>query len=122
MWEAPLVRDGASLTRSQVDPGAVATALETVGVAGDPSLNTAWQDWLSLRNQVLASRLITARRCRRESRGALFAATSRRRRRDRPSRCACGGCRGPVVATAPVELTPVVSPTVASRPPSRWAN
>jgi fumarate reductase flavoprotein subunit len=40
-------------------------------VAGDPSLNTAWQDWLNLKNQALAARLIARSALeRRESRGA----------------------------------------------------
>jgi succinate dehydrogenase/fumarate reductase flavoprotein subunit len=49
-----------------------------VGVPGDLTLNTAWQDWLNVRSQLVAARLITASALeRRESRGAHF-------RRDHP--------------------------------------
>ena len=73
MWErAGLVRDaeglGAALgpRSTRIDGG-----LDLVGVAGDPSLNTAWQDWLNLKNQALAARLIVRSALeRRESRGA----------------------------------------------------
>jgi fumarate reductase flavoprotein subunit len=117
MWEgAGLVRDGESLSRTLATLNRIETALDAVGVAGDPSLNTAWQDWLSLRNQVLAARLIAASAlARRESRGAHF-------RRDFPAPAAGPpfsvrvrrGAEGPVVTTASVELTRVVPPAVAA--------
>ena len=117
MWEgAGLVRDGESLSRTLATLNRIETALDAVGVAGDPSLNTAWQDWLSLRNQVLAARLIAASAlARRESRGAHF-------RRDFPAPVAGPpfsvrvrrGAEGPVVTTASVELTRVVPPAVAA--------
>jgi fumarate reductase flavoprotein subunit len=83
MWEgAGLVRDAASLHRTLAEIDRIDTALDAVGVTGDPSLNTAWQDWLSLRNQTLAARLIARSALeRRESRGAHF-------RRDFPDRAA----------------------------------
>jgi fumarate reductase flavoprotein subunit len=78
-----------------------------VGVAGDPALNTAWQDWLSLRNQLLAAGLIArSALARSESRGAHF-------RRDFP-RPAAGppvsvrvrrDGAGPAVTTEPVAFT-----------------
>ena len=117
MWEgAGLVRDGESLGRTLATLNRIETALDTVGVAGDPSLNTAWQDWLSLRNQVLAARLIAASAlARRESRGAHF-------RRDFPAPVSGPpfsvrvrrGAEGPVVTTASVELTRVAPPAVAA--------
>ena len=72
MWErAGLVRDAEGLGQALAEVERIDRALQVVGVAGDPSLNTAWQDWLNLRNQALASRLIvTSALERRESRGA----------------------------------------------------
>jgi fumarate reductase flavoprotein subunit len=53
--------------------------LPAAGVPGHASLNTAWQDWLNLDNQLLAARLVVlSALARRESRGAHF-------RRDFPS-------------------------------------
>jgi fumarate reductase flavoprotein subunit len=108
MWDgAGLVRDGASLRAALAAIDRIETALDAVGVSGDPALNTAWQDWLSLRNQTVAARLIAAsalERC--ESRGAHF-------RRDFPAPAAGApmtvrvrrGAGGPAVTTAPVALT-----------------
>ena len=108
MWErAGLVRDGESLTTALAAIDRIDARLDTVGVAGDPALNTAWQDWLSLRNQTLAARLIARSALeRRESRGAHF-------RRDFPAPAAGPpssvrvrrGAAGPAVTTAPVAFT-----------------
>ena len=108
MWErAGLVRDGESLTTALAAIDRIDARLDGVGVAGDPALNTAWQDWLSVRNQTLAARLIARSALeRRESRGAHF-------RRDFPA-LASGppsgvrvrrGAAGPAVTTAPVAFT-----------------
>jgi succinate dehydrogenase/fumarate reductase flavoprotein subunit len=108
MWDgAGLVRDADSLRRALAVIDRVEMALDAVGVAGDPALNTGWQDWLSLRNQAVAARLIARSALeRRESRGAHF-------RRDFPG-AAPGlpvtvrvrrGADGPVVTTAPVAFT-----------------
>jgi succinate dehydrogenase/fumarate reductase flavoprotein subunit len=80
MWErAGLVRDAQALGQALAEVERIDRELDAVGVAGDPSLNTAWQDWLNLKNQALASRLIvTSALERRESRGAHW-------RRDFPS-------------------------------------
>jgi fumarate reductase flavoprotein subunit len=80
MWErAGLVRDADGLSQALAEVERIDRELDAVGVAGDPSLNTAWQDWLNLKNQALASRLIvTSALERRESRGAHW-------RRDFPS-------------------------------------
>jgi fumarate reductase flavoprotein subunit len=108
MWEgAGVVRDAASLRGALGAIDRIERALDTVGVSGDPALNTAWQDWLSVRNQALAARLIAASALeRRESRGAHF-------RRDFPAPVTGPaftvrvrrGADGPVVATAPVGFT-----------------
>jgi succinate dehydrogenase/fumarate reductase flavoprotein subunit len=108
MWDgAGLVRDGESLRGALAAIDRIESALDAVGVSGDPALNTAWQDWLSLRNQALAARLIACSALeRRESRGAHF-------RRDFP-RSAAGppvtvrvrrGPDGPQVTTEPVAFT-----------------
>jgi succinate dehydrogenase/fumarate reductase flavoprotein subunit len=72
MWErAGLVRDAEGLSGALAEVERIDRELDAVGVAGDPSLNTAWQDWLNLKSQALASRLIvTSALERRESRGA----------------------------------------------------
>jgi succinate dehydrogenase/fumarate reductase flavoprotein subunit len=108
MWdEAGLVRDGDSLQRALAAIDRIEADLDTVGVAGDVALNTAWQDWLSLRNQTVAARLIVRSALeRRESRGAHY-------RRDWPSAAAGApftvrvrrGDDGPVVTRAPVAFT-----------------
>jgi succinate dehydrogenase/fumarate reductase flavoprotein subunit len=118
MWDgAGLVRDGESLREALGAIGRIEAALGAVGVGGDPALNTAWQDWLSLRNQALAARLIAASALeRRESRGAHF-------RRDFPAPAAGPpvtvrvrrGADGPAVTTAPVALTRA-SPGAAAVP------
>ena len=108
MWDgAGLVRDGQSLREALSAIGRIEAALDAVGVGGNPALNTTWQDWLSLRNQALAARLIAASALeRRESRGAHF-------RRDFPAPAAGPpvtvrvrrGADGPAVTTAPVAFT-----------------
>jgi succinate dehydrogenase/fumarate reductase flavoprotein subunit len=108
MWEdAGLVRDGDSLGRALAAIDRIEAGLDSIGVAGDPALNTAWQDWLSMRNQTVAARLIArSALARRESRGAHY-------RRDHPAPAAGPpftvrvrrGDDGPVVATAPVAFT-----------------
>jgi fumarate reductase flavoprotein subunit len=108
MWEdAGLVRDGDSLGRALAAIDRIEAGLDSIGVAGDPALNTAWQDWLSMRNQTVAARLIArSALARRESRGAHY-------RRDHPALaagppftvCVRRGDDGPVVATAPVAFT-----------------
>jgi fumarate reductase flavoprotein subunit len=118
MWEgAGLVRDAASLAGALRAIDRLEAALDTVGVAGDPALNTAWQDWLSLRNQVLAARLIAgSAQARPESRGAHY-------RRDFPGPVPGApysvrvrrGADGPAVTTEPVALTRA-RPTDAATP------
>jgi succinate dehydrogenase/fumarate reductase flavoprotein subunit len=108
MWEgAGLVRDRTSLRAALAEIDRIDAGLDAVGVTGDPSLNTAWQDWLSLRNQTLTARLIVLSALeRRESRGAHF-------RRDFPAPAAGPpvivrvhrGDGGPVITTAPVVFT-----------------
>jgi fumarate reductase flavoprotein subunit len=108
MWEdAGLVRDGDSLGRALAAIDRIEAGLDSIGVAGDPALNTAWQDWLSMRNQTVAARLIArSALARGESRGAHY-------RRDHPAPaagppftvCVRRGDDGPVVATAPVAFT-----------------
>ena len=72
MWErAGLVRDAEGLGAAGAEIERIDARLDLVGVAGDPSLNTAWQDWLNLKSQALAARLIVRSALeRRESRGA----------------------------------------------------
>jgi len=121
MWErAGLVRDAEGLQAALVEIDGIEAGLETVGVTGDPVLNTAWQDWLSLKNQVLAARLIArSALARPESRGAHY-------RRDFPSPAATppvsvrvrrDGAAGPVVTTEPVAFTRArPAPAAASHP------
>jgi fumarate reductase flavoprotein subunit len=72
MWErAGLVRDGAGLAAALATAERVEARLAAIGVPGGPALNMAWQDWLNLRNQAVAARLIAASALERtESRGA----------------------------------------------------
>jgi succinate dehydrogenase/fumarate reductase flavoprotein subunit len=108
MWEgAGLVRDHASLERALAAIDRIEVDLDRVGIAGDPVLNGAWQDWLSLRNQTLAAKLIAGSALeRRESRGAHF-------RRDFPAPASAApvsvrvrrGDDGPVYSTAPVHFS-----------------
>jgi fumarate reductase flavoprotein subunit len=118
MWErAGLVRDGEGLAAALAAIDRVEAGLDAVGVRGDPALNTAWQDWLGLRNQALAARLIVRSALeRRESRGAHF-------RRDFPAPSTGPivsvrvrrGAGGPVVTTAPVAFTRA-APAAAAAP------
>ena len=72
MWErAGLVRDADGLQSALTAIERIEHGLDVAAVAGDPSLNTAWQDWLNLKNQTLVARLIARSALeRRESRGA----------------------------------------------------
>jgi succinate dehydrogenase/fumarate reductase flavoprotein subunit len=72
MWErAGLVRDAAGLAEALEAIDRAAARLPAVGVPGDPALNAAWQEWLSLESMLTAARLIvTSAAARRESRGA----------------------------------------------------
>ena len=74
MWErVGLVRDGAGLRQALGEIARLEAALHGVGVAGGPSFNIAWQDWLNLTNQVTVARLIAMSAAeRQESRGAHF--------------------------------------------------
>jgi succinate dehydrogenase/fumarate reductase flavoprotein subunit len=108
MWDkAGLVRDGAGLTEALGVVGGIEARLAQTGVPGGPALNLAWQDWLNLRSQATAARLIiTSALERRESRGAHW-------RRDFPEaeteplywvRVQRAG-DGPAVSRQPVALT-----------------
>jgi succinate dehydrogenase/fumarate reductase flavoprotein subunit len=72
MWDkAGLVRDEAGLTAALGDVERLDSRLAETGVPGGPAFNLAWQDWLNLRNQATAARLIIASALeRQESRGA----------------------------------------------------
>ncbi len=74
MWDsAGLVRDAAGLTDALAHIDRIETRLGEVGVPGRPALNLAWQDWLNLKSQTMAARLIVLSALeRRESRGAHF--------------------------------------------------
>jgi succinate dehydrogenase/fumarate reductase flavoprotein subunit len=74
MWErAGLVRDAEGLEAALAEIDRIEAGLDAVAVGGDPVLNGPWQDWLSLRNQLLAARLVArSALARRESRGAHF--------------------------------------------------
>jgi succinate dehydrogenase flavoprotein subunit len=118
MWEeAGLVRDADSLRRALTAIDRIEAGLDAVAVAGDRALNLAWQDWLSLRNQTVAARLVVSSALeRRESRGAHY-------RRDHPAPAAgqpftirvSRGEDGPVVTTAAVAFTRA-TPTDALTP------
>ena len=68
MWErAGLVRDAEGLGAAGAEIERIDGSLDLVGVAGDPSLNTAWQDWLNLKSQATggpADRAVGARAAR----------------------------------------------------------
>ena len=74
MWDrVGLVRDGAGLQVALADVERVAEDLGDVGVAGGPTFNLAWQDWLNLVNQTAVARLIAmSALARTESRGAHY--------------------------------------------------
>jgi succinate dehydrogenase/fumarate reductase flavoprotein subunit len=74
MWDhAGLVRDGSGLRDALEAIDRLAARLPAAGVPSHASLNTAWQDWLNLDNQLLVARLIVLSALeRRESRGAHF--------------------------------------------------
>ena len=119
MWDhAGLVRDGTGLGEALAAIERLATRLPAVGVPGHVSLNTAWQDWLNLDNQLLVARLIVRSALeRRESRGAHF-------RRDFPGPSAALPVsvrvqrRGdaPAVWTEPVAFTRAGPPAAAPQP------
>jgi fumarate reductase flavoprotein subunit len=79
MWDhVGLVRDGVGLEHALTEVDRIETALDAAGMTGGPAFNLAWQDWLNLKSQAVASRLIAASAlARRESRGAHY-------RRDAP--------------------------------------
>jgi succinate dehydrogenase/fumarate reductase flavoprotein subunit len=79
MWDqVGLVRDRAGLLAARARADDLAARLDAAGVPGGRSLNRAWQDWVDLRSQLTAARLIIASALeRRESRGAHY-------RRDHP--------------------------------------
>ena len=108
MWEnVGLVRSGERLQPAVSELDAIAAALDGVGIGAGAAFNLAWQDWLSVRNQTLVSRLIASSAlARRESRGAHY-------RSDHPD-AAPGvpyvvriqrGAGGPLVTTEPVRFT-----------------
>jgi fumarate reductase flavoprotein subunit len=72
MWDkAGLVRDETGLTAALEEVQRLETGLAETGVPGEPAFNLAWQDWLNLKNQAVAARLIIASALeRQESRGA----------------------------------------------------
>ena len=72
MWEhAGLIRDAGGLAAANLAVVETERKLDGVGVPGGPALNLAWQDWLNMRSQLTAARLIIASALERtESRGA----------------------------------------------------
>jgi succinate dehydrogenase/fumarate reductase flavoprotein subunit len=74
MWnDAGLVRDERGLRAALTALEGFTERTERMGVPPALPLNTAWQDWLNVRNQLIAARLIVAAaRERTESRGAHF--------------------------------------------------
>ncbi len=119
MWDrAGLVRDEAGLREALATIERVAADLDRVAVPGGAAFNLAWQDWLNVRNQAAAARLIAASAlARAESRGAHF-------RRDHPGPApgplysvrARRRAEGPVVWTEPVAFTRATPPV--SAPPA----
>jgi succinate dehydrogenase/fumarate reductase flavoprotein subunit len=74
MWDdAGLVRDERGLRAALTALDGFEERTERMGVPPALPLNTAWQDWMNVRNQLTAARLIVAAaRERTESRGAHF--------------------------------------------------
>jgi succinate dehydrogenase/fumarate reductase flavoprotein subunit len=74
MWDrAGLVRDGAGLRTALEALDDLGARLPRARVPSHAALNTAWQDWLNLQNQLDVARLIVLSALeRRESRGAHF--------------------------------------------------
>jgi succinate dehydrogenase/fumarate reductase flavoprotein subunit len=74
MWDdAGLVREERGLRAALAALDDLAARTDRIGVPPALPLNTAWQDWLNVRNQLDAARLIVAAaRERTESRGAHF--------------------------------------------------
>jgi succinate dehydrogenase/fumarate reductase flavoprotein subunit len=72
MWEyAGLIREETGLLRALTELRTLREQVARVGISGGPAYNRAWQDWLNLQNQLLASELIThSALARRESRGS----------------------------------------------------
>jgi succinate dehydrogenase/fumarate reductase flavoprotein subunit len=72
MWDkAGLVRDESGLTAALGEVEQLQARLAETGVPGGPAFNLAWQDWLNLKSQAMAARLIIASALeRQESRGA----------------------------------------------------
>jgi succinate dehydrogenase/fumarate reductase flavoprotein subunit len=119
MWDrAGLVRDEAGLREALATIERVAADLDAVAVPGGAAFNLAWHDWLNVRNQAAAARLIAASAlARAESRGAHF-------RRDHPGPApgplysvrARRRAETPVVWTEPVAFTRATPPV--SAPPA----
>ncbi|HEV8616125.1 MAG TPA: FAD-binding protein [Methylomirabilota bacterium] len=74
MWEkVGLVRDGAGLREALATIDRIAEAVERAAVPGGRAFNLAWQDWLNVRSQATAARLIAqSALARAESRGAHY--------------------------------------------------
>jgi fumarate reductase flavoprotein subunit len=116
MWDhAGLVREEAGLREALATIDALATRLPAAGVPAHGSLNTAWQDWLNLDNQLQVARLIVLSALeRRESRGAHF-----RRDFPAPSPAAPRSVRVQRADGAPRIWTEPVAFTRAQPPPRR---
>ena len=74
MWErVGLIRSGAGLGSALAEIEEVAQRAEAAAVRGGRAFNLAWQDWLNLRNQAAAARLIAQSALERmESRGSHY--------------------------------------------------
>ena len=117
MWDhAGLVRDGAGLRVALDTLDGLAKRLPHARVPAHTSLNTAWQDWLNVENQLEVARLIVRSALERpESRGAHF-------RRDFPAPGAAAPvsvrvqrrAAEPTVWTEPVAFTRVRPPATAA--------